>query len=263
MPPALLLRRLLLLPLLAPLLAVLLVGAINPKPWVGLRLLIWRTPEWTIGSWLALAAGGGGALSATATALALQAGGASNRRQLHRPMPDGRSRRAWPWGRGEGPADGPAEAWVDGTGPEPAAAWGRDSREGAGAPWPAQASAGPSRHPAEPPPTLSVPFRVIRRGTAPPQARPGPPPGATTGVKPGPRGGQSQGPAPGGAYGPWETGARPSQGRPTKAPVPQTRQRLIAAGNRTPMGIGENQPLATGNDPEGRQRCRLEARPLA
>ena len=178
MPPALLLRRLLLLPLLAPLLAVLLVGAINPKPWVGLRLLIWRTPEWTIGSWLALAAGGGGALSATATALALQAGGASNRRQLHRPMPDGRSRRAWPWGRGEGPADGAAEAWVDGSGPEPAAAWGRDSREGAGAPWPAQASAGPSRHPAEPPPTLSVPFRVIRRGTAPP-ADDGPTPGQT------------------------------------------------------------------------------------
>ena len=75
MPPAVLLRRLLLLPLLAPLLAVLLVGAINPRQWVGLRILIWRTPEWTIGSWLALAAGGGAALSATATALALQAGG--------------------------------------------------------------------------------------------------------------------------------------------------------------------------------------------
>jgi len=167
MPPAVLLRRLLLLPLLAPLLAVFLVGAINPRPWVGLRLLIWRSPEWTIGSWLALAAGGGAALSATATALALQAGGTSTRSQLHRPIPEGRSRRAWPWGRSEGEADGPAQAWVDGPGQEPASAWGRDSREGPTAPWPGQASAGPSRHPTEPPPTLSVPFRVIRRGTAP------------------------------------------------------------------------------------------------
>ena len=160
--PAVLLRRLLLLPLLAPLLAVLLVGAINPRPWVGLRLLIWRSPEWTIGSWIALAAGGGAALSATATALALQAGGASNQRQLRRPIPDGRSRRVWPRGRGENLADGPTEAWGDGPG------------EGPGAPWPGQASAGPSRHPAEPPPTLSVPFRVIRRGTAPPGPQPDP-----------------------------------------------------------------------------------------
>jgi len=172
--PAVLLRRLLLLPLLAPLLAVLLVGAINPRPWVGLRLLIWRSPEWTIGSWIALAAGGGAALSATATALALQAGGASNQRQLRRPIPDGRSRRVWPRGRGENPADGPTEAWGDGPGEGPAPAWGRDSGEGPGAPWPGQASAGPSRHPAEPPPTLSVPFRVIRRGTAPPGPQPDP-----------------------------------------------------------------------------------------
>jgi len=172
--PAVLLRRLLLLPLLAPLLAVLLVGAINPRPWVGLRLLIWRSPEWTIGSWIALAAGGGAALSATATALALQAGGASNQRQLRRPIPDGRSRRVWPLGRSENPADGPTESWGDGPGEGPAPAWGRDSGEGPGAPWPGQASAGPSRHPAEPPPTLSVPFRVIRRGTAPPGPQPDP-----------------------------------------------------------------------------------------
>ena len=221
MPPALLLRRLLLLPLLAPLLAVLLVGAINPKPWVGLRLLIWRTPEWTIGSWLALAAGGGGVLSATATALALHSGGASNRRQLHRPVPEGRSRRAWPWGRGEGPADGPAEAWVDGTGPEPAAAWGRDSREGPGSPWPAQASAGPSRHPAEPPPTLSVPFRVIRRGTAPPAdggttpEQTGAAAGGNAWSAAGPGG--APGPEPGPRRGLWPLGNR-RQAQPGQAP---------------------------------------------
>ena len=157
MSPSVLLRRLLLLPLLAPLLAVLLVGTINPRPWVGLRLLIWRSPEWSIGSWIALAAGGGAALSASATALALQAGGAGNRHQLRRPFPEGRSRRVWPWGRDENPADGPTEAWGD-----------RSS----------QASAGPSRHPAEPQPTLSVPFRVIRRGkgSAGPQPDPQPNP---------------------------------------------------------------------------------------
>ena len=165
MSPAVLLRRLLLLPLLAPVLAVLLVGAINPRPWVGLRLLIWRSPEWTIGSWLALAAGGGAALSATATALALQAGGASNQRQLRRPIPEGRFRRAWPWGRGDSAADGPTQTWVDGPGQQPAPAQAGANWKGDGTPWPAQAWAGPSRHPSEPQPTLSVPFRVIRRGT--------------------------------------------------------------------------------------------------
>ncbi len=178
MPPAVLLRRLLLLPLLAPLLAVLLVGTINPRPWVGLRLLIWRSPEWSIGSWIALAAGGGAALSASATALALQAGGAGNRHQLRRPFPEGRSRRVWPWGRDENPADGPTEAWGERSSQGPAPGRGRDSRDGPAAPWPGQASAGPSRHPAEPQPTLSVPFRVIRRGkgSAGPQPNPQPDP---------------------------------------------------------------------------------------
>jgi len=164
MPSAVLFRRLLLLPLLAPVLAVLLVGAINPRPWVGLRLLIWRSPEWTIGSWIALAAGGGASLSATATALALQAGAASNRRQLHRPIPEARSRRAWPWGRSE--ADGPTQARGDGPGQEPAPAQAGANREGAGTPRQDQAWAGPSRHPSDPQPTLSVPFRVIRRAPA-------------------------------------------------------------------------------------------------
>lgn len=39
-----LLQRLLLLPLLSPLLAVLLLGAFNPRPWVALRLLTWSSP---------------------------------------------------------------------------------------------------------------------------------------------------------------------------------------------------------------------------
>ena len=65
-----LLQRLLLLPLLAPLLLVLLVGALNPRPSLSLRLLIWTSPALPIGVWIALAGGGGAGLSAAAAALA-------------------------------------------------------------------------------------------------------------------------------------------------------------------------------------------------
>ena len=70
----LLLQRLLLLPLLAPLLMVVLVGAINPRPLVALRLLTWTSPTLSIGLWLSIAAGGGAAISAAATGLALRLG---------------------------------------------------------------------------------------------------------------------------------------------------------------------------------------------
>jgi uncharacterized integral membrane protein len=66
------LQRLLLLPLLLPLLAVLLLGAINPRPATSLRLLIWTSPTLPIGLWITAAAAGGAALSAGATALALK-----------------------------------------------------------------------------------------------------------------------------------------------------------------------------------------------
>ena len=62
------LRRLLLLPLLAPLLAVLVIGTLNPRPPVRLRLLIWTSPPLPIGVWLLLASGGGALLSAGSTA---------------------------------------------------------------------------------------------------------------------------------------------------------------------------------------------------
>ncbi|MGB7564596.1 MAG: hypothetical protein WBM08_07560, partial [Prochlorococcaceae cyanobacterium] len=67
-------RRLLLIPLLAPLLAVLLVGALNPRPVLRLRLLVWSAPALPIGIWMALAAGSGALLSGGATALALRSG---------------------------------------------------------------------------------------------------------------------------------------------------------------------------------------------
>ncbi|MEA5412824.1 hypothetical protein VB737_13710, partial [Synechococcus sp. BA-120 BA3] len=68
------LHRLLLLPLLSPLLVTLLVAALNPSPSLALRLLTWQTPSLPIGLWMAVAAGGGAALSAGATALALRQG---------------------------------------------------------------------------------------------------------------------------------------------------------------------------------------------
>jgi hypothetical protein len=127
------LHRLLLLPLLSPLLLTLLVAALNPSPAIRLRLLIWQSPPLPIGLWMAMAAGGGAALSGGATALALRQGGS---RPLRRTV-----RRSDPWD----------EAGWSPPPPPPAA--------------PA-ASAGPGRAAGEPAPTVSVPYRVLRRPPA-------------------------------------------------------------------------------------------------
>jgi len=135
------LQRLLLLPLLSPLLAVLLVAAVNPKPWLRIRLLTWTSPTWPMAGWIAAAAGLGAAISSAGTALALQDQGLPvlPRRQVRR-------------GSGSDTGSNGQEAagqddWVE----EPAApsAW-----------------AGPARSAGEPAPTVSVPFRVIRKGSA-------------------------------------------------------------------------------------------------
>ena len=136
------LQRFLLLPLLTPLLAVLLVGAMNPRPGASLQLLTWRSPAWPVGAWIAAAAAAGAGLSAAGTALALQGSGG--------PAPSRQVRRS-------GGSASRQEEWVEPSRPrnqrEPDAAtpvnWGG---------W-----AGPSRAPADPPPTVSVPFRVIRK----------------------------------------------------------------------------------------------------
>jgi hypothetical protein len=138
------LHRLLLLPLLSPLLVTLLVAALNPSPPLALRLLTWQTPSLPIGLWMAAAAGGGAALSAGATALALRQGGRPPLRRTVR-RPDRLEDDTWtaPWGaRSEGRA---AAA--------PSAA-------------PSPAAAGPSRAPGEPAPTVSVPYRVLHRPEA-------------------------------------------------------------------------------------------------
>ncbi|MCX5947999.1 MAG: hypothetical protein NTY67_07395 [Cyanobacteria bacterium] len=146
-------RRLLLLPLLSPLLAALLLAALNPRPSLSLRLLIWRTPELPLGLWIAAGAGGGALLSGSASALALRQGAASRR--------GGRGRRDGETTRVEASRAEPwSESW-----PETPARAAVDTREARRS---AAASAGPQRAPGEPAPTVAVPYRVLHRPGASP-----------------------------------------------------------------------------------------------
>lgn len=151
----LLLQRLLLLPLLAPLLVVVLVGAINPRPLVALRLLTWSSPTLSIGLWLSIAAGGGAAISAAATGLALHLGPGAQGLPSRRPT-----------NQAGGPDDG---IWSDIETPAKA-----QSKERSNGPSRSPFQAGPSRAPGEPAPTVAVPFRVIRKA----QTASAPPPHA-------------------------------------------------------------------------------------
>jgi hypothetical protein len=138
------LHRLLLLPLLSPLLVTLLVAALNPRPTLPLRLLTWQSPALPIGLWMAIAAGGGAALSASATALALRQGERpSLRRTIHRRQ----EQEPWtaPWGGSTEPRSTTSRSPNAGDAPATAA------------------PAGPSRAPGEPAPTVSVPYRVLHR----------------------------------------------------------------------------------------------------
>lgn len=143
------LRQLLLLPLLAPLLAVMVVGALNPKPAVRLRLLTYTSPPLPIGVWMMLAAAGGGLLTAGATGLALRSG-STNQQQRQVRLPLG-AEPAW-------------AAWSAPTDSEPAPS--RPARPSSEPHWPETVAAGPSRAPGEPAPTVEVPFRVIRRASS-------------------------------------------------------------------------------------------------
>lgn len=147
-PPSVL-QRVLLVPLLTPLLAVLLVAAINPRPSVAVRLLIWTSPALPLSAWLAAAAGLGAGVSSLGTALALQGAGRgiTPRRQVRRPGF---------WNDAEPEVPRQSEERPE---QEP---WDRGPKDVE--PTPNQASwAGPSRGASEPAPTVSVPFRVIRK----------------------------------------------------------------------------------------------------
>ena len=156
------LRRLLLLPLLAPLLAVLLVAALNPRPATSLRLLTWRSPALPMGLWISLAGAGGALLSAGATGLALRQGAATiaTRRRSAERGGSGTGAKPWEpeiWQRQE--AREQEERWQAGP-------FRGDRRPGHDVPPAGWDGAGGSRAPGEPPPTVSVPFRVVRRASS-------------------------------------------------------------------------------------------------
>lgn len=155
-------RRLLVVPLLLPLVAVLLVAALNPRPQVSFRVLTWVTPRAPLGLWLAAAALGGAALSGAGTALALgQGSGLQTRRRVA-------SRPAEPWNESWS-TDGP---WGrHDTAPRGERQRGRTDPLGTSAPNVANEAASPGRvravppprAPGDPAPTVDAPFRVLRR----------------------------------------------------------------------------------------------------
>ena len=167
----LLLQRLLLLPLLAPLLVVGLIGAINPRPLVALRLLTWTSPTLSIGLWLSIAAGGGAAISAAATGLALRLGPGTRAMPNRRPRNQANESHDEIWPDVESPAKGSAKGSAKGQSKEPSSGPSRSPFQ-----------AGPSRAPGEPAPTVAVPFRVIRKGQAASSAPPHAPEAKATAV---------------------------------------------------------------------------------
>ena len=126
-------RQLLLIPCLAPVLAVLILSVINPGRSISIQILIWRSPVLPLGVWTALAVSAGASIGAGATLL-LAPSGKSLRRTLRQPV------------------DGSAEN-------EP--------------PLPKQPDPNLlQRDIRDPAPTVAVPFRIIRqpRSAAAPQA---------------------------------------------------------------------------------------------
>lgn len=157
--------RLLIVPLLTPLLAVLVVAALNPSPRVSFRVLTWVTPRAPLGIWLASAALGGAALSGVGVGLALrQEAGLKARQRISRAVSEPWNERAsrtetWPSvgiGRSTGrQADLPLEP--------PEAPW---QERPTGSRGQARMSVAPERAPGDPAPTVVVPFRVLRRPTS-------------------------------------------------------------------------------------------------
>jgi len=151
-----LLRRLLLLPLLAPLLAATILGALNPTPVLSLRLLTWSSPALPLGAWITAAALGGAALSGAGASLALRPPTAALRRRvrLERSAPEWEAMPQRGGHRHPSPSPGRA---ARGPGPDPTDTYGQSSRASE------FAGATPTPAPGEPLPTMTVPFRVIRR----------------------------------------------------------------------------------------------------
>lgn len=145
-------QRLLLVPLLAPLLAVLLLAGLNPAPRLSLQLLTWRSASLPLGAWLAMAASGGALFSAAAVGLGFGKAGRLSWSDRRRPDSGAAGSSDGPWREPE---------WDD-RGAEPPrsrAPRPAERREASGV------SAGPSRPIGEPAPTVAVPYRVIHRSS--------------------------------------------------------------------------------------------------
>jgi hypothetical protein len=157
-------RRLLVVPLLSPLLAVLLVAALNPSPKLSFRLLTWATPQAPLGLWLGGAALGGAVLSGAGTALALRQGQPVAPKARRR-VTTARSSRSWAGSEGDGGwetlGDDTPSSWRRSRQEEGARDPDQDRRGGA---WrQAVAAVAPPRSPSEPAPTVDVPFRILHR----------------------------------------------------------------------------------------------------
>ena len=128
-------QRLLLIPCLAPLLALLVLSATNVGDKTRIRLLVWTTPPLPVGAWTALA-GVGGAAGAAVAALLVSPAERPLRRQARSPVQPEFDERGFS-------ANEPTPRSSGNPGPE------RDVRE--------------------PAPTVSVAYRVIQRPSSAPR----------------------------------------------------------------------------------------------
>ena len=126
-------QRLLLIPCLSPVVLMLLIASLNLGQASSLRVLTWRLPTLPIGAWIAVATVLGSGVSAVA-GLAMVTSNPVRRREVRRP------------------AKGP-----DFQEPLP-----REQQHQAR---PAQPTPWPERDVRDPAPTVSVPFRVVHRGS--------------------------------------------------------------------------------------------------
>lgn len=76
-------QRILLIPCLSPLIAVMIISAFNLDQSIRLRILVWQSPSISLGAWIALG-GGTGALMGIAKNTLLQKSRISLRRTIHR-----------------------------------------------------------------------------------------------------------------------------------------------------------------------------------
>ena len=123
-----LLLRILLIPCLAPLMAVLLLSVMHRGNPTRLRVLAWETPPLPVGAWTAMGAGAGAVIGG-GTALLLRPSRLQLRRKLHQ------------------------QSWAGSS---------DDSNHHQQQPFRGP-SAGPERDLRDPAPTVAVPFRVIQR----------------------------------------------------------------------------------------------------